>query len=110
MEGIQSHKALCPSTVPVNKGTALAHQEGSPWYKNRIIHLINQNFPLPLPGIMGVVKGGSYGSGLMPVVEVLLQEGVEQLAVATVAEAVHLRQQGLTCPITVLGESATHFS
>ncbi|KAG0719755.1 Alanine racemase [Chionoecetes opilio] len=57
----------------------------------------------PNTGIMGVVKGSAYGLGLLPVVEVLLEEGVEELSVATVAEGVYLRRQGVTRPITVLG-------
>lgn len=52
---------------------------------------------------MGVVKGSAYGSGLMPVVEVLLEEGVEELSVATVAEGIYLRCHGVQVPITVLG-------
>lgn len=54
-------------------------------------------------GIMGVVKGGAYGSGMLPVVEVLLEEGVEELSVATVAEGVYLRKHSIEAPITVLG-------
>ena len=54
---------------------------------------------------MGCVKGGAYGSGLLPVVETLLEKGVEELAVATVGEAVYLRNHGVQVPITVLGES-----
>ncbi|XP_037781444.1 alanine racemase-like isoform X3 [Penaeus monodon] len=53
--------------------------------------------------IMGVVKGGAYGSGLLPVVEVLLEKGVKELSVATVAEGVYLRRHGIQVPITVLG-------
>lgn len=52
---------------------------------------------------MGVVKGGAYGSGLLPVVKVLLEEGVKELSVATVSEGVYLRQHNVTVPITVLG-------
>ncbi|KAK8382809.1 hypothetical protein O3P69_011391 [Scylla paramamosain] len=54
-------------------------------------------------GIMGVVKGSAYGSGLLPVVEVLLEEGVQELSVATVGEGIHLRRQNVQVPITVLG-------
>ncbi|XP_071534839.1 alanine racemase-like [Panulirus ornatus] len=56
---------------------------------------------------MAVVKGGAYGLGLMQVVTVLLEEGVQELAVATVAEGVHLRQQGVHVPITVLSNLLT---
>ncbi|MPC12586.1 Alanine racemase [Portunus trituberculatus] len=52
---------------------------------------------------MGVVKGSAYGSGLLPVVEVLLEEGVQELSVATVGEGIHLRRHDVQVPITVLG-------
>ncbi|KAK7079609.1 hypothetical protein SK128_010172, partial [Halocaridina rubra] len=55
--------------------------------------------------IMGVVKGSAYGSGLLPVVGVLLEKGVQELSVATVAEGVYLRTHGIEAPITVLGKS-----
>ncbi|XP_068214799.1 alanine racemase-like isoform X2 [Palaemon carinicauda] len=57
----------------------------------------------PNTEIMGVVKGASYGSGLLPVVGVLLEKGVKELSVATVSEGVYLRKKGITVPITVLG-------
>ncbi|XP_045114117.1 alanine racemase-like [Portunus trituberculatus] len=57
----------------------------------------------PNTGIMGVVKGSAYGSGLLPVVEVLLEEGVQELSVATVGEGIHLRRHDVQVPITVLG-------
>nr|BAH22617.1 alanine racemase [Penaeus japonicus] len=57
----------------------------------------------PKTEIMGVVKGGAYGSGLLPVVEVLLEKGVRELAVATVAEGLYLRRHGINVPITILG-------
>lgn len=57
----------------------------------------------PTTRMMGVVKGGAYGSGMMKVVETLLKEGVQELAVATVAEGIYLRKHGITIPITILG-------
>ncbi|KAK4321846.1 hypothetical protein Pmani_007383 [Petrolisthes manimaculis] len=57
----------------------------------------------PKTEMMGVVKGGAYGSGLMPVVNVMLEEGVKELCVATVGEGVYLRQHNVTVPITVFG-------
>ncbi|KAG7168663.1 alanine racemase-like [Homarus americanus] len=61
----------------------------------------------PNTGIMGVVKGGAYGSGMMKVVEVLVEEGVKELSVAKVGEAVYLRKRGINHPITVLGNLST---
>ena len=54
-----------------------------------------------------MVKGSAYGSGLLPVVEVLLEEGVEELSVATVAEGIYLRSHDVQVPITVLGMYVT---
>ena len=53
---------------------------------------------------MAVVKGGAYGSGVLEVVEAVLGEGAEELAVATVSEGVYLRRKGITVPIAILGE------
>lgn len=53
---------------------------------------------------MGVVKGGASGSGQLPVARALVEAGVEELAVATVAEGIYLRDHGITLPITVLGK------
>jgi len=52
---------------------------------------------------MGVVKADAYGHGVVPVARTLVSEGVEWLAVATVAEGVKLRENGLECPILVMG-------
>lgn len=57
----------------------------------------------PNTGFMGVVKGGAYGSGMLPVVDVLLEKGVQELAVATVAEGIYLRKNDVEVPITILG-------
>ena len=53
---------------------------------------------------MAVVKGGAYGSGLIPVVETVLEAGATHLAVATVSEGVYLRQCNVNVPIVVLGK------
>lgn len=53
---------------------------------------------------MAVVKGGAYGSGLLPVVEAAIEAGATVLAVATVSEGVCLRQADVNVPILVLGE------
>jgi len=52
---------------------------------------------------MGIVKADAYGHGVVPVARTLVSEGVEWLAVATVAEGVKLRENGLECPILVMG-------
>lgn len=53
--------------------------------------------------IMGVVKANAYGHGAVPVAQALQQEGSEQLAVATLGEALELRKANIEIPILVLG-------
>jgi len=52
--------------------------------------------------IMPVVKANYYGAGAVPVARALAGEGVDAFAVATVPEAVELREHGLGGLLTVL--------
>ena len=54
---------------------------------------------------IAVVKADAYGHGLLPVARRLLSAGAWGLAVATVDEAVTLRDAGVDAPILVLGGS-----
>ncbi|MHC6181142.1 alanine racemase [Clostridium sp. JNZ X4-2] len=53
--------------------------------------------------LIGVVKADAYGHGAVEVSQVLLENGVERLAVAVLDEAVELRQNGIKAPVMVLG-------
>ncbi|HML36340.1 MAG TPA: alanine racemase, partial [Bacillota bacterium] len=53
--------------------------------------------------IIGVVKADGYGHGSAAVSRVLLENGVKTLAIATLQEAITLREAGFTCPIIMLG-------
>jgi alanine racemase len=53
--------------------------------------------------IIGVVKADGYGHGALAVSQVLLDNGVKTLAIATLQEAIALREGGITCPIIMLG-------
>lgn len=53
--------------------------------------------------IIGVVKADGYGHGSVAVSKVLLENGVKALAIATLQEAITLREAGFTCPIIMLG-------
>ncbi|RIK54798.1 MAG: alanine racemase, partial [Chloroflexi bacterium] len=53
--------------------------------------------------LMAVVKANAYGHGAVGVAETVLAAGADRLAVATLAEAVELRQAGVGVPIQVLG-------
>lgn len=53
--------------------------------------------------LMAVVKADAYGHGALPITRVLREEGVRHFAVARPAEAVQLREAGLSERILVLG-------
>jgi len=57
--------------------------------------------------IMGVVKGNGYGHDAVEVSRILLECGVDQLAVARIEEAIRLRENGINVPILVLGLTMT---
>ena len=52
--------------------------------------------------IMPVVKANAYGHGAIPIATRAVESGVDVLAVATVDEAVALREAGLACQILLL--------
>jgi alanine racemase len=54
--------------------------------------------------LMGVVKGYAYGHGNPVCAETMLEAGATRLGVARVAEALHLRDAGITAPIHVFSE------
>ncbi|KXZ40515.1 alanine racemase [Alkalithermobacter thermoalcaliphilus JW-YL-7 = DSM 7308] len=53
--------------------------------------------------ICGVVKANAYGHGSVYIAKVLVEEGVDYLAVATLEEALELRLNHITIPILCLG-------
>ncbi len=53
--------------------------------------------------IMGIVKANAYGHGALTIARALKKEGVDFFGVATVEEAVELRQGGIGDPILILG-------
>ncbi len=53
--------------------------------------------------IIGVVKADGYGHGSVEVSKVLLENEVKTLAVATLQEAITLREGGINCPVIMLG-------
>ncbi|MHA2615917.1 MAG: alanine racemase [bacterium JZ-2024 1] len=71
--------------------SALAHNA-------RAIHAHCPNIP-----IFAVVKRDAYGHGLIPVAQTLQKEGVHHFAVASLDEAVLLREAGVQGEILVLG-------
>ena len=53
--------------------------------------------------IIGVVKADAYGHGAVQVAKVLKKHGVQNFAVATVKEALELRNAGINDRILILG-------
>ena len=59
--------------------------------------------------VVGVVKADAYGHGAVPVAKTLVDEGVGRLAVATLPEAVELREAGVEARILVLAAPLAEF-
>ena len=55
--------------------------------------------------LLGMVKANAYGHGAPAIGRKLQELGTEMLAVACLAEAVELRQAGVTIPILCLGQT-----
>ena len=53
--------------------------------------------------IMAVVKADAYGHGALEIADALLKAGASGLCLATIDEAVELRQRGITAPMMTLG-------
>jgi len=54
--------------------------------------------------VLSVVKNQGYGHGAIPVAKIALEVGVTYLAVATIDEALELRQNGISAPILIIGD------
>ena len=59
----------------------------------------------PEARFLGVVKADAYGHGAVPVAKKFQALGADMLAVACLAEAVELREAGITLPILCLGQT-----
>ncbi len=55
--------------------------------------------------ITGIVKADAYGHGATKVTEFLCELGINRFGVATMQEALDLRNDGVTAPILILGET-----
>ncbi len=63
----------------------------------------------PKARVMAVVKADAYGHGAKQVAGILLENGADMLAVATVEEGIELRGHGITAEILCLGAIADDF-
>lgn len=57
----------------------------------------------PQTSLMAVVKADAYGHGMIKVARACLESGAVFLAVATIDEAIRLREDGIEAPIMILG-------
>jgi len=53
--------------------------------------------------VMPILKANAYGHGLVRVAQLMQQLGADYLGVAVLEEGIHLRQNGISIPILVLG-------
>ena len=58
--------------------------------------------------VLVVVKGNAYGHGIFEVSETLKDIGVDFLGVATLDEALYLRERGINVPVLILGSVLQH--
>ncbi len=58
--------------------------------------------------IMGIVKGNGYGHDAIEISKMILENGVNLLAVARIEEAIFLRKNHIKAPVLVLGVSSGH--
>ena len=70
-----------------------------------IVHNLNvvRNIVGPKVKIMAVIKANAYGHGVLSVADALIKDGVNYFAVATIDEAITLREAGIDQPVLVLG-------
>jgi alanine racemase len=64
----------------------------------------------PTVEVMGIIKADGYGHGAIPVAEVLRQNGVKAFGVATLHEAIALRESGATETIVLLGLTPSEYA
>lgn len=60
--------------------------------------------------MMAVVKANAYGHGVYEITKACLQEGVENLGVASLDEALAIRRSGVAVPILILGPLETEYA
>ncbi len=62
-----------------------------------------RNFLKPSVKIMGLIKADAYGHGAVETSKVLVETGIDYLGVASLDEALQLREAGIKCKILILG-------
>ena len=69
----------------------------------RNLQLIRRDLPCAVK-LLAVVKDEAYGHGALDVARLALEEGAWGFGLSTLEEAMHLRDQGITAPLLLLGE------
>ncbi len=64
----------------------------------------------PSVEVMGIIKADGYGHGAIPVAQILRQNGVKSFGVATLHEAIALRESGSTEAIVLLGLTSSEYA
>ncbi len=88
----ESRLLLRPTRVRV-RASALHHN----------FHLLARAAPGGPESLLPVVKANAYGHGILPVSRELLKAGAKALAVGFLEEGILLREEGIDCPILVMG-------
>ncbi|RKD30070.1 alanine racemase [Thermohalobacter berrensis] len=76
---------------------------------DNLIHNLNEVKRIVKEGtlITAVVKADAYGHGSIMAAKTFLENGADRLAVATLSEAIELRNNGINAPILILGYTPT---
>jgi alanine racemase len=69
----------------------------------RNLQLIRRDLPRSVK-LLAVVKDEAYGHGALDVARLALEEGAWGFGLSTLEEAMHLRENGITAPLLLLGE------
>lgn len=72
-------------------------------------HIMSHGAP-PDAKVFCVIKGDCYGLGAVPAAWALKDEGADYFAVATIDEAVQLREAGIQDPVLVLGPAIPEYA
>ena len=63
----------------------------------------------PDVALMAVVKANAYGLGALPIAPIIIENGAEYLAVATLSEAVQLKEAYPQYPVFILGHTPIRY-
>jgi alanine racemase len=75
-----------------------------------IEHNITHIKKLGIQNIMAVVKANAYGHGILEISQICAAQGIDYLGVATLDEAIKIREAGIVIPILILGYTPARFA